>query len=136
MIVGFIFRAEIPNVIVETFGSFSTVFLMTQLICGIIVAVALIVRTVYRKFNKPTPYSPERRKVLAYSLVYPLLSLAVSLYGNRIERLGTVNRFFDIPVKKLPPDLDGFTIAQISDVHIGPYFSLERLELVLKITSE
>ena len=131
MIGGFAIRAEIPNFIVDAFGSFSTVFLMTQFICGIIVVVALIVRTVYRKFNKPTPYSPERRRVLAYGLVYPLMSLAVSLYGNRIERLGTVNRFFDIPVKKLPPTLDGFTIAQISDVHLGPYFSLERLELVL-----
>lgn len=128
---GFILREKVPNLIVEIFGSFSTVFLMTQLICGIVVVVALIVRTVYRKFHKPTPYSPERRKVLAYGLVYPLMSLAISLYGNRIERLGTVNRYFDIPVKKLPPELEGFTIAQISDVHIGPYFSLERLELVL-----
>lgn len=131
MIGGFALRAEIPNSIVEVFGSFSTVFLMTQFICGIIVVVALIVRTVYRKFHKPTPYSPERRRVLAYGLVYPLMSLAISLYGNRIERLGTVNRYFDIPVKKLTPELEGLTIAQISDVHIGPYFSLERLELVL-----
>ncbi|MBQ7197793.1 MAG: metallophosphoesterase [Selenomonadaceae bacterium] len=131
MIGGFAIRAEIPNSIVDAFGSFATVFLMTQFICGIVVVVALIVRTVYRKFHKPTPYSPERRRVLAYGLVYPLMSLAISLYGNRIERLGTVNRYFDIPVKKLPPELDGFTIAQISDVHIGPYFSLERLELVL-----
>ncbi len=131
MIGGFAIRAEIPNSIVDAFGSFSTVFLMTQFICGIAVVVALIVRTVYRKFHKPTPYSPERRRVLAYGLVYPLMSLAISLYGNRIERLGTVNRYFDIPVKKLPPELEGFTIAQISDVHIGPYFSLERLELVL-----
>ncbi len=131
MIGGFAIRAEIPNSIVDAFGSFSTVFLMTQFICGIAVVVALIVRTVYRKFHKPTPYNPERRRVLAYGLVYPLMSLAISLYGNRIERLGTVNRYFDIPVKKLPPELEGFTIAQISDVHIGPYFSLERLELVL-----
>lgn len=131
MIGGFAIRAEIPNEVVDVFGSFSTVFLMTQLICGVIVVVALIVRTIYRKFHKPTPYNPERRKVLAYGLVYPLMSLAVSLYGNRIERLGTVNRYFDIPVKKLSPDLNGFTIAQISDVHIGPYFSLEKLETVL-----
>ena len=128
---GFAIRAEIPNVVVDAFGSFSTVFLLTQLICGGLVIISLIVRTIYRKFHKPTPYSPERRRVLAYGLVYPLLSLAVSLYGNRIERLSITERFFDIPVKKLPPELDGFKIAQISDIHIGPYFSLQRLESLL-----
>ena len=128
---GFAIRAEIPNVVVDAFGSFSTVFLLTQLICGGFVIISLIVRTIYRKFHKPTPYSPERRRVLAYGLVYPLLSLAVSLYGNRIERLSITERFFDIPVKKLPPELDGFKIAQISDIHIGPYFSLQRLESLL-----
>ncbi|MBQ6976668.1 MAG: metallophosphoesterase [Selenomonadaceae bacterium] len=128
---GFAIRAEIPNVVVDAFGSFSTVFLLTQLICGGLVIISLIVRTIYRKFHKPTPYSPERRWVLAYGLVYPLLSLAVSLYGNRIERLSITERFFDIPVKKLPPELDGFKIAQISDIHIGPYFSLQRLESLL-----
>ena len=131
MIGGFAIRAEIPNVVVDIFGSFSTVFLLTQLICGGLVIIALIVRAVYRQFHEPTPYNPERRKVLAYGLVYPLLSLAISLYGNRIERLSIAERFFDIPVKKLPPELDGFKIAQISDVHIGPYFSLERLESLL-----
>ena len=131
MIGGFLLRMEIPNSVVEVFGSFSTVFLLTQLICGSLVVIALIVRKIYGKFHKPTPYNPERRRILAYGLVYPLLSLAISLYGNRIERLSIAERFFDIPVKKLPPELDGFKIAQISDVHIGPYFSLERLESLL-----
>ena len=131
MIGGFLLRVEIPNSVVDVFGSFSTVFLLTQLICGSLVVIALIVRKIYGKFHKPTPYNPERRRILAYGLVYPLLSLAISLYGNRIERLSIAERFFDIPVKKLPPELDGFKIAQISDVHIGPYFSLERLESLL-----
>ncbi len=131
MIGGFLIRAEIPNSVIDIFGSFSTVFLMTQLICGSLVIIALIVRAVYRKFHKPTPYNPERRRILAYGLVYPLMSLAISLYGNRIERLSITERFYDIPVKRLPPELDGFKIAQISDVHIGPYFSLERLESLL-----
>ena len=131
MICGFLLRAEIPNTVVDVFGSFSTVFLLTQLTCGALVLIALAVRAVYRKFHKPTPYNPERRRILAYGLVYPLMSLAISLYGNRIERLSIKERFFDIPVKKLPPELDGFKIAQISDVHIGPYFSLERLESLL-----
>lgn len=129
---GFALRANLPLPLIDAFGSFSTVFLVTQLICGTVVLAAVIVRAVYRKFHKPTPYNQERRRLLAYGLVYPLMSLAISLYGNRIERLSTVERFFDIPVKKLPPELDGFKIAQISDVHIGAYFSLERLKSLLQ----
>ena len=131
-IVGFVLRADLPPELVDAFGSFSTVFFLTQFICGVLAILAVAVRAVYRKFHKETPFSPQRRRVLSYGMVYPLMSLAISLYGNRIERLEVVDRFFDIPVKKLPPELDGFKIAQISDVHIGPYFSLERLELVLK----
>ena len=132
VIIGFAIRADLPLVLIDAVGSFATVFLMTQLICGLLVPIALLIRAVYRKFHKPTPYNKERRKLLTYGLMYPLLSLAVALYGNRIERMATVERFFDIPVKKLPPELDGFKIAQISDVHIGAYFSLERLKELLQ----
>ncbi len=129
---GFMLRNKIPNAAVEKLGSFATVFLLTQLICGGLVIIALIVRALYRKFHKPTPYNPERRRALKYSLVYPAMSLAVALYGNKIERMEIVDRFFDIPIKHLPPELQNFTVAQISDVHLGAYFSLERLEKLLE----
>lgn len=129
---GFILRNHIPNSAVEILGSFSTVFLLTQLICGVLVLIALAVRAIYRKFHKSTPYNEERRKALKYALIYPLMGLAVSLYGNRIERMKIVDNFFNIPIKNLPPELNGFTIAQISDVHLGGYFSLERLEKLLE----
>ena len=128
----FLIRDSVSNSFIEVFGSFATVFLMTQLICGGLVIIALIVRTIYRKFHKPTPYNPERRRALKYSLLYPVMSLAISLYGNRIERMKIVDRFFEIPVKNLPPDLQNFTVAQISDIHLGAYFSLERLEFLLE----
>ncbi len=129
--IGFLMRDYISDTLVEIWGSCATVFLMTQLICGGLVIIALIVRTIYRIFHKPTPYNPERRKALKYSLVYPAMSLAVSLYGNRIERMEIVDRFFNIPISKLPPELQNFTIAQISDIHLGAYFSIERLEKLL-----
>ena len=129
---GFMLRNIIPNAAVEKLGSFATVFLLTQLICGALVIIALIVRAIYRKFHKPTPYSEERRRALKYSLVYPAMSLAVALYGNKIERMEIVDKFFNIPIKHLPLELQNFTVAQISDVHLGAYFSLERLEKLLE----
>lgn len=128
---GFLIRDYIPSAAVELLGSGTTVFLLTQLICGVMVIIAVIVRTIYRKFHKPTPYNPERRKVLKYSLIYPAMSLAVALYGNRIERMNIVDRFFEIPISKLPAELQNFTVAQISDIHLGAYFSLEGLERLL-----
>lgn len=129
---GFTLRAKFSAEVVNYFGNFMSIFFMTQLFCGILVVTALIVRAIYRKFHKPTIFSPERRRVLRWGLFYPLLSLATSFYGNRIERLSEVENFFDIPIKNLPPELENFKVAQISDVHLGAYFSLERLEKLLQ----
>ena len=132
LVAGFILRANFPEWLAAAFGSFMSVFFMTQLICGGLVVTALIVRAIYRKFHKPATFSPARRRALQWGLFYPLMALATSLYGNRIERLTEVENFYDIPIKNLPPELENFKIAQISDVHLGAYFSLERLEKLLQ----
>jgi len=52
--------------------------------------------------------------------VVPLLALVVTLWGfinaRRTARIVRV----DVPIAGLPPALHGFTIAQLSDVHVGP----------------
>lgn len=136
LIGSFILRLHLPNNLIEILGSFATIFFMTQLFCGGIVLLAVIIRAIHRKLNPPRMFSPERRKILRFGLFYPLLSLAVSVYGNKIERMETVKNFFDIPIKNLPPELENFKIAQISDVHLGAYYSLERLEKLLKKISD
>ena len=125
-------RSLVPEIFIEFFGNVATVFLMSQLICGVLVICAVVARFFYRKFHKPKKFEPARRRMLAYALIYPFLSLAVSLYGNRIEKNSDVENFYDVPIKNLPPDLEGFRLAQISDLHLGAYFSLERLEKLLQ----
>ena len=132
LFVTFALRNYLSNHVTDFLGSFATVFVLTQLICGALVVLALIARAIYRQFHKPTPFSPARRQALRWSLLYPFMGLAVSLYGNRIERMEIVDRRFEIPINKLPPELQGLRIAQISDVHLGAYFSLERLESLLQ----
>ena len=105
---------------------------MSQAFCGIFIIVAVIVRKIYRHFHRPPIFSRTRRKMLQWGLFYPVMALATSIYGNRIERLETVDNFYDIPIKNLPTELENFKIAQISDVHLGAYFSLERLEKLLQ----
>jgi len=54
------------------------------------------------------------------AVAVPLLAVAVTLVGlvnaRRLARVKHVN----VPVAGLPPALNGYTIAQISDVHVGP----------------
>ena len=133
---GWAVRSFVPGWFVSVFGNFSTIFLMAQLICGVSVVCALVARFFYRKFGKPTKFNPERRRVLAHGMIYPMLSLAIALYGNRIEKNCDVENFYDVPIKNLPPELEGFRLAQISDVHLGAYYSLERLEALLTRVAE
>jgi predicted MPP superfamily phosphohydrolase len=50
----------------------------------------------------------------------PLLALAIVAIGFVNARRTARVREVEVPVSGLPPGLQGFTIAQISDVHVGP----------------
>jgi predicted MPP superfamily phosphohydrolase len=54
------------------------------------------------------------------AVAVPVLALLTSLAGfvNARRRAGVVT--VDVPIDALPKELDGFTIAQISDIHVGP----------------
>mgnify|MGYP000137308249 CR=1 FL=1 len=128
---GWLIRSSVPDWFISVFGNVATIFLMSQLICGGLGICAVIFRFIYRKFNPSTEFDPQRRRILAYGMLYPVFSLAISLYGNRIEKNSDVENFYDVPIKNLPPELEGFKLAQISDIHLGAYYSLERLEALL-----
>jgi predicted MPP superfamily phosphohydrolase len=54
------------------------------------------------------------------AVAVPLLALAVTLVGFvNARRLARVVRV-EVPIAGLPAELDGYSIAQISDIHVGP----------------
>ena len=54
------------------------------------------------------------------ALAVPAMATATSLIGFvNARRTASVKRV-DIPIRGLPAALDGFTIAQLSDIHVGP----------------
>lgn len=65
--------------------------------------------------------------VLGGSLVAIAIGAAVAFRGPRIERV-------DIPVAGLHPDLDGYRIVQISDLHVGPNIGRRYVERVVELT--
>lgn len=61
----------------------------------------------------------------------PLLALAVTLIGFVNARRTARVRSVDVPIAGLPDALHGFTIAQISDVHVGPTIRQRYLEAIV-----
>jgi predicted MPP superfamily phosphohydrolase len=65
------------------------------------------------------------------ALAVPLLAVAVTLVGLfNARRLAHV-KHVDVPVVGLPPGLHGYTIAQISDIHVGPTIKRKYLSAIV-----
>jgi len=62
----------------------------------------------------------------------PMLALLVTLVGfinaRRVPSVVDV----DIPLRGLPPALEGFTIVQISDLHVGPTIKAAKVEAIVR----
>jgi hypothetical protein len=54
------------------------------------------------------------------AMAVPLLALAAAIWGLAGARRTARVRRVDVPIAGLPAALQGFTIAQITDVHVGP----------------
>lgn len=69
--------------------------------------------------------------VLWSAVAAPALAGMATLIGffnaRRVARVVQV----DVPIAGLPPELDGFTIAQISDIHIGPTIKRGYLDAIV-----
>ena len=67
-------------------------------------------------------FSPSRRTFFQYAAVlaggFPFIA---ATYGFAAGRLRYSIERVDVPIPNLPPELDGLSIAQLSDIHIGDY---------------
>ena len=69
-----------------------------------------------------------RDSALGVALLAPLITLIGFVMARRVARVVDV----DVPVPDLPEALHGFTIAQISDVHVGPTIKRRFVEGVVE----
>src|SRR5947207_9355666 len=59
------------------------------------------------------------------------------LTGIAMAQLNSVRvRRFVLPISDLPKELDGMTIAQVSDMHVGRFTNGELLEKTVRIVNE
>lgn len=72
--------------------------------------------------------SPERRHFLARTAVaVSAVPFAACAYGFAFERLEFETTHQRIVLPELPKAFDGFRIAQLSDIHIGPFMPSEQI---------
>jgi predicted MPP superfamily phosphohydrolase len=109
------------------------------LLLGTILA-TLIVR--WRRRVKPSPpmttESGISRRQFLYLASYgaaPTLALGMGVHGT-LTRHDLRVRHLNIPIAGLPPELEGFTIAHVSDLHSGIFCGPGRLKIIRDATND
>ena len=84
-----------------------------------------------------TPRDPERRALMLRVLAGGVTSAAVltGLGGILHAARGPKVKRVEVPLAKLPPEGDGYVIAQLTDIHIGPTLGHDFLTTVVRETN-
>lgn len=114
---------------------FATVMVVAELMFTLFVLIGFTVKKI-QSIGESTPFNRSRRNLLKSAISYPAAAAVATVYGATKGVDDTVVREYQIPVKNLPENLKGFRMAQLSDIHLGMFFSLERLKELLKQTAD
>jgi len=107
-----------------TMGFFSSLLALTFLR-----DIVLLVLHVISKVQNETGGWPG---FIAWSaLGVPLLAVLVTLLGIYSARRRAGVKNVDVPIENLAPALNGFTIVQISDIHVGPTIKRHYVEKIV-----
>jgi predicted MPP superfamily phosphohydrolase len=80
---------------------------------------------------------PHRRQALARGLALLAAAVASSATGLAlVEGRKLRVRRVEVPIKKLPKALDGFRIAQLTDMHVGPTIGRDFVERVVAMVND
>jgi predicted MPP superfamily phosphohydrolase len=81
--------------------------------------------------------APSRREILAASLVAVPPLLSIGLTARAMAQLDDLRiRRFDLKLPHLPPNLEGMTIAHVSDTHIGRFTRKNSLPRIIEMTNQ
>src|SRR5271157_2397 len=93
--------------------------------------------TLRDRSNRPGLPSPTRRRFLERTaLAVGAFPFAAGAYGMIFERVDLETTWQRIRLFRLPRTFDGFRIAQLSDLHIGPFMSEAEIRRVVGITNQ
>lgn len=92
-------------------GFFSSLLVLTALRDALLLAAAAV---------RAAGWLPPPGLAGMTAVAVPALAAAASLLGLVNARRRPAVRHVDVPIAGLPPALEGFSIVQISDLHVGP----------------
>jgi uncharacterized protein len=79
----------------------------------------------YLVFRSAPVHSPQRRALIhAAGAVAVSAPFAVAAFGAIVERIDFHVKEIALPIPNLHPDLEGFRIGQLSDLHVSPWLSV------------
>jgi hypothetical protein len=81
--------------------------------------------------------SPSRRGFLVNSMNYGILAAAALTTGYGVAEAKQTPQVKRVPVAidNLPPDLEGFRIVQITDIHVNPTFRRTSVEEIVEVVN-
>ncbi len=94
-----------------------------------------------RRSKTSAPTSPQpgtsRRDLLASAANVAMAApFAAAGYGTFIGRDSFEVREVDLPIRGLHPDLEGLRLAQVTDIHCGPYLTAKEVDRVVAMTND
>jgi predicted MPP superfamily phosphohydrolase len=106
------------------------------LIAMILGAGKLLLRRVNKQRGRPQLESPERRVFLARTAgVIVAAPYIAGAYGLLYGRLNLETSHRPIAIPRLPVFFEGFRIAQLSDIHIGPFMPEDEIRKYVAIAN-
>lgn len=91
---------------------------------------AVLACLIYRKI----PVDKNKRRFLQGLTLYPAAMVGGSFYGYHYERKQQTKRYYEVKFSEAA-GLAGLMVAQISDVHLGKFFSVEDLRRLLQLVA-
>lgn len=114
-------------------------FVIVCAVCLPALVIKVLVRLVRRK-DARTPANQNqvsRREFMRFAAVLAPPIFTISLSGIALAQLNNFRvRRFVIPIRDLPTDLAGTTIAQVSDIHIGRFTSGRVLGRMVEVVNK
>ncbi|HEY3441135.1 MAG TPA: metallophosphoesterase [Paludibaculum sp.] len=116
------------------FGADHISYLMAANLSWVIVVISV---SLWVRLRAAAEFDPERRRFLAAGApVVAAVPLLAAGGGAIAARSGLYTHEVSLKIKGLHKDLDGLRIAQITDIHFGPFFGRAELERAVAMANE
>jgi uncharacterized protein len=102
-----------------------------------VLAAADAVRALRRRFTPEAPIDPKRRQLLSQLTAASAATIGAGLTGFGAYRAFEKPAVTEVPVRLrgLPKALDGFSIVQLSDIHVGPVIQERFLAQLVEVAN-